>query len=59
MKKEFGFKIESNKMGISQLRKQIDEQKILLIEKKMEYAEIITEFEQTQESTQEASSEFK
>lgn len=52
MKKEFGSKIESNKIGISTLRKQIDEQKILLIERKMECVEIITEFEETQESTQ-------
>ena len=59
MKKEYASKIESNKSSISALRKQIDEQKIILIEKKMEHVEFITEFEETQTKTTQGSSEYK
>jgi hypothetical protein len=47
LKKEFVSKVESNKSKMSALRRQIDEQKIVLIEKKMECVEIICEFEET------------
>lgn len=59
MKKEFSSKIETNKKSISDLRKQINEQKILLIERKMEHVEIITEFEETTQSTNESSKEIQ
>jgi hypothetical protein len=59
MKKQFSPKIESNKSSISTLRRQIDEQKILLIEKKMSMVEYMTEFEETQSSSREGGTEFK
>lgn len=59
MKKEYSSKIEGNKFQIGALRKQIDEQRILLLEKKMELVEITTEFEETQDSTHEGGNEHK
>ena len=57
MKKEYSSKIEGNKFSISALRKQIDEQRILLLEKKMELVEVTNEFEETQDSTNEGGNE--
>ena len=59
MRKEYSSKIEGNKFQIGALRKQIDEQRILLLEKKMELVEITTEFEETQDSTHEGGNEHK
>ena len=59
MKKEYASKFDTNKSSISTLRQQIDEQKISLIEKKMEHVEIITEFEETQSKTVEGGSEYQ
>lgn len=59
MKKEYSSKFDTNKSSISTLRKQIDEQKILLIEKKMEHVEFISEFEETQSKAVEGGSEHK
>jgi hypothetical protein len=48
MKNAFASKIEENKKSISQMRKEIDEQRMLLIESKMENIEYLTVLEETQ-----------
>lgn len=57
MKKDYSSKFDTNKSSISSLRKQIDEQKIILIEKKMEHVEFISEFEEAQSKAVEGGSE--
>lgn len=57
MKREFASKIESNKEKIHNMRAEINSQKLVLIDSKMSYVEVITEFEETENTTKESSTE--